>query len=92
MAMQISTIELAEARETLNGLLDELGLPAYRFQVHPDPGGWQLAIECETAQRWQRITLDLPRPQLSEAANDPEARRRLLIRLDRAIGACLRVA
>ena len=49
-------------------------------------------IECETAQGWQRITLNLPRPQLDEAANDPEARQRLLIRLDQALGDCLRVA
>jgi hypothetical protein len=92
MPMTISTTELAAARERLNGLLDALGLPAFGLQVDPGPEGWQLAIECETAQGWQRITLDLPHPQLNEAANDPEARRRLLIRLDQALGGCLRVA
>jgi len=92
MPMTISTTELAAARETLREVLDALRLPAFGFQVHPGPEGWQLAIECETAQGWHRITLDLPHPQLNEAADDTETRRRLLIRLDQALCDCLRVA
>lgn len=89
--MGISTTEMAAARETLNELLDQLGLPAYRFEVHPEEDGWQLTIECEGASGWLHVLLQLPREQLDMPPNDPEARQRLLTLLDEALRDCLRV-
>ncbi len=89
--MGISTTELAAARETLNELLDQLGLPAYRFEVHPNEDGWQLTIECERAADWQHVLLQLPREQFDMPPYDPETRQRLLTFLDEALRDCLRV-
>jgi hypothetical protein len=91
--MQISTTELAQARDTLNQLLDELGLPVYRFEVEPDAESWLLIIECEAAEGWLRTRLETSRDTLRKvAAGDPQARQALSERLDALLSDCLRVA
>lgn len=89
--MKISTSELALARETLNGLLDELGIPAYRFDIEPREESWLVTIECQSTKEWHTVTLDLPRAALHLPSRNPDRRRELMKRLDEVLSNCLRV-
>lgn len=44
--MQLSQKELTEARDTVQSLLEQLGLAAYLFEVEPRPDHWEVRVEC----------------------------------------------
>lgn len=44
--MSLSMMELAQAREITGGLLNELGLETYLFEIEPGEDYWQVRLEC----------------------------------------------
>lgn len=44
--MRLSEKELNEARDTVQTLLEQLGLAAYLFEVEPRTDHWEVRVEC----------------------------------------------
>jgi hypothetical protein len=88
--MSISMTELARAREIVGGLLDELRLDAYVFEVEPGDDGWDVRVECAVAEGWETCRLRAPKASLLGAADEAAARRRLLDDWAEVLSACLR--
>ena len=77
--MPLSMIDLARARDAMAGLLDEIGLEAYLFDIQPKNDQWELKVECalESREGWERITVAVPGDILLASRHDPAARERL---------------
>lgn len=86
--MTISVAELVKTRELVAGLLDELGLEAYLFDVEPGTAQWALQIECATDTGWQRLTLPLDRDTLLQCERDEGLRQHLLSHWAGRLAAC----
>lgn len=58
--MEITSVQLERARETLSTLLDEIGLTDYVFDVEPGEQRWDVNIECAIDQNWEcfHLTVD----------------------------------
>lgn len=76
--MQLSTAELAQARDTVQGLLDQLGLNAYLFEVEPRAGHWEVRVECAPNGGWHSSVLNVEEDWLAACRVDPGARSALL--------------
>lgn len=78
--MTLSIVELARARETTAGLLEELGLEAYLFEVEPHDEQWELKVDCamEADGAWENVTLWVPKEMLLRCQDDASLRQRIL--------------
>lgn len=76
--MQRSQKELIEARDTVQALLDQLGLAAYLFEVEPRAGHWEVRVECAPDSGWQSSVLNVDPQWLAACRTDDAARDRLL--------------
>ncbi|MFQ5487614.1 MAG: hypothetical protein ACE5ET_04090 [Gammaproteobacteria bacterium] len=74
----MSTIELAEARDIVQSLLDELGLQAYLFEIEPREQDWELRIDCAINGEWQSTRLQVAPQRLQACRSDCAARESLL--------------
>ena len=89
--MVISASELSAARDEVAGMLEELALSGYRYEVEPDDEGrWSLVVECSASGGWKRVELVLPRVALG--SRDSGAHRQAVLRLSDALTDCLRTA
>ena len=89
--MSVSLLQLAQARELLTELLDELGLAAYRFEVEPHETAWRILVECEVDGGWRSVSLDAPLESLAGSQNGHALRRTLLARLADSLSECRRL-
>lgn len=85
---RITTRDLAQAKEAVNLLLDELRLSNYLFDVEPRTGPWEVRIDCAAGGVWHSLTLTVDMAELTEVIADPAARQKLLRRWRSALGAC----
>lgn len=76
--MELSKKELIEARDTVEGLLEQLGLTAYLFEVEPRTDHWQVHVECAPDSSWQSSVLDVDETWLQACRTDADARSKLL--------------
>lgn len=76
--MNISTRRLIEAREVTSGLLEQLGLEAYLFEVEPREGPWEVRVECAHNGQWQSATLTVDVVQLLSSRGNGALRARML--------------
>jgi hypothetical protein len=76
--MQFSEKTLIEARETVQALLDQLGLAAYLFEVEPRTDHWEIRIECAPNSGWQSSVLNVDEQTLLACRFDAAARDRML--------------
>jgi hypothetical protein len=76
--MHLSEKELIEARDTVQGLLEQLGLSTYLFEVEPRPDHWEVRVECAPEGGWQSSVLSVDAAWLSACRTDVVARRELL--------------
>lgn len=76
--MELSEKELTEARETVAGLLDQLGLTTYLFEVEPRADHWEVRVECAPDSGWQSSVLKVEENWLEACRNDAGARDKLL--------------
>ncbi|MGD2073674.1 MAG: hypothetical protein PVI91_07850 [Gammaproteobacteria bacterium] len=88
--MTVSTLELANARETVRGLLEQLQLEAYLFEVEPGTTEWRIRVDCGVDGQWQSLVLDVAAEELSASRKDGPARAALLSAWGAQLHACTR--
>ena len=76
--MQLSEKQLTEARDTVQSLLDQLGLTAYLFEVEPRSDHWEVRIECAPDSVWQSSILNVDESWLTACRTDAGVRHKLL--------------
>ena len=86
--MTQSVPELAETREAVVKLLDELQLEAYLFEVKPQEGQWQLTIECAIDDGWETVKLKANKDYFQHGADDALLHQLLLDEWREALSAC----
>ena len=85
-----STHELAQAREVVSKVLDELGLDAYLFEVEPQQGHWLIIVECPVADGWETCRLSADKSYLLRGADDAVVHAVLSDNWREALAACRR--
>lgn len=88
--MNLSARSLNDAREITAGLLEQLGLDAYLFEVEPRDGPWEVRIECAQPDGWQTLLLPVEIERLLGCAHDGDERTRLLRDWAARLDACRR--
>ena len=88
--MTTSTAQLAMIREYVSGLLDELGLDAYLFEIEPRDGVWELKVECAIAQGWYNVTIMLEAHELQASGDNEQIKQSLLNELNKKLRDCKR--
>jgi hypothetical protein len=76
--MRLSEKELNEARDTVQILLEQLGLAAYLFEVEPRTDHWEVRVECAPDSSWQSSILNVDESWLAACRTDAGAREKLL--------------
>jgi len=76
--MQLSEKQLTEARDTVQTLLEQLGLAAYLFEVEPRTDHWEVRVECAPDSGWQSSVLDVDEGWLTACRTDADAREKLI--------------
>jgi hypothetical protein len=76
--MRLSQKELIEARDTVQDLLEQLGLAAYLFEVEPRVDHWEVRVECAPDSGWQSSVLNVDEQWLNACRTDSAARDQLL--------------
>jgi len=76
--MSISQREIIEARDTVQALLEQLGLSTYLFEVEPRANHWEVRVECAPDSGWQSSVLNVEEKILSACRIDASARDQLL--------------
>lgn len=89
--MRGSAEELRRAREATEGLLEEMGLAAYLYEVGPSENGWMVRVECAVANGWQVVELPAAKEDLLSAPSDARVRARLLQEWGEELGPCRRL-
>lgn len=84
----ITTRELAQAKEAVALLLEQLGLPAYLFDVEPRTGPWEVRIDCAADGGWQSLTLPIAVEELLQVPANQTVRQNVLARWRETLGAC----
>jgi hypothetical protein len=88
--MQVSTSELAQAREVVGRVLEELRLDAYLFEVEPREGQWEIRVECAVAGGWATCRLTAEKEYLLRGTDDAITHQVLLDNWREALSSCLR--
>ena len=85
-SVTLSTGELIAAKEAVAGLLEELRLAGYLFEVEPREGDWEVRIECELEDGWRITHLDIAKDQILASVHEPKVRASLLRTLRTHLG------
>lgn len=84
---KITTQNLAQAKEAAGMLLDQLGLPAYLFEVEPrEQGEWRVRVDCAVGDAWRSLVIPVDAERLLDTASNPAARDQLLRDWSRTLG------
>ena len=86
--MALSANELAQIRETVAALLDELRLEAYLFEVEPQEGQWEIKIECAMDEGWETFRLSAEKQYLLHGSDDAVAHDVILDNWREVLTAC----
>lgn len=84
----LSASELAQVRDNLNSLLDELNLDAYLFEVEPQEGHWQLTVECATDEGWETVKFSADEEYFLRGVDDAVVHDLLIDGLREALSSC----
>ena len=78
--MDLSTSDLAKARETARSILEELRLEAYLYEVEPKNDVWEIKIECGSNidGGWEMLTLKVPKQMLLDRHEDLSTKQSLM--------------
>ena len=88
--MKITTEQLAQARDTLATLLDEIGLENYVFEVEPNERQWGIIVECAVDEGWERVQLKASEDYILRGKDDAILHQFLLEEWSDALKACKR--
>jgi hypothetical protein len=87
--MTLSLTELAEIREVIAKLLDQLKLDAYLFEVEPKEDQWEIKVECAVDKEcWETVRLTAKKEILFHGADDAIMHEALLDNWREALSAC----
>jgi hypothetical protein len=86
--MPLSAIELARAKEAVAGVLEDLGLEAYLFDLRLQEGPWELHVDCAADDGWQSLSIPVEVDQLLASRRDSTVRARLLRDWESHLSAC----
>jgi hypothetical protein len=86
--MRVSLKELAQAKDAVGAILEQLGLETYLFDVELGDGDWVVRVECAIDAGWQETTLAVDRGRLLLTASDAEARAALRGEWQPRLAAC----
>jgi hypothetical protein len=76
--MELSEKSLTQARDTVESLLEQLGLTTYLFEVEPRAKHWEVRVECAPDSGWQSSVLNVDEDWLAACRTDTQARDKLL--------------
>ncbi len=89
--MILSMTELAQIRETVGKLLDELRIDAYLYEVEPKEDQWEILVECAVADKgWETVRLTAKKDFLLHGFDDAVMRQTLLDNWGEALCECVR--
>lgn len=88
----ITTRELAQAKEAVSTLLDQLGVAEYLFQVEPRNGLWEVCIDCAAEEAWQSLTLTVDVTDLLQVEHNATVRQQLVTEWAAKLYGCSRCA
>ena len=88
--MTLSMTELAQAREVVRRVLEELQLDAYLYEVEPREGQWEVSVECATERGWEICRLTANKEYLLRGADDAVVHEVLTDNWREALGDCRR--
>jgi hypothetical protein len=88
LVMKLSTSELAEMRQTVASLLDELKLDAYLFEIEPREDQWEIKVECAIDEGWEAFRLSAEKDYLIHGFDDAVARDVLMDNWREALASC----
>jgi len=83
-------LEISNARETVERLLDEMGLRAFVYTMEPKEDKWSLRIGCSMEGGWQETTLTINPVELRAALRDPAVRAKTRADWEARLSACAR--
>ena len=86
--MELSANELAQMRETVTALLDELQLEAYLFEIEPQEGQWEIKLECAIDEGWETFRLTAEKEYLLRGSDDAVAHAVMLDNWREALSTC----
>ncbi len=88
--MSLSSIELAQAREITGGLLNELGLETYLFEIHPGEDYWQVKLDCamKIDGGWESTSLPITKELLLASREDTDIHDQILEVWRKELAAC----
>ena len=86
--MKQSIAELAQVREVVAKLLDELQLEAYLFEIEPQEGQWQLTVECAIDEGWETVMLKANKDYFQHGVDDAVFHQLLIDEWRQALIAC----
>lgn len=86
--MPPSTWDLLRAKEAAQGLLDEMGIDAYLFDVEPRNGPWLLKVDCAIENGWQSTAVPFDKDDLLASQREAEIRSKLLESWRSKLAAC----
>jgi hypothetical protein len=87
--MTLSITEMAEIREVVGKLLDQLELDAYLFEVEPKEDQWEIKVECAVGEEsWETVRLTAKKDILFHGADDAVMHQVLLDNWGEALSAC----
>ncbi len=84
----MQSAELIQAREAASGLLDDLGLSEFLFDVEPDGGRWAVYVECASEQGWAAVTLPVLKERLLASQSDRTIRQQIAGQWRDRLGVC----
>jgi hypothetical protein len=90
--MTLSMNELAQARQVVTRVLDELQLDAYLFEVEPREGQWEIRVECPVADGWETCRLTADKEYLLRGVDDAVVHQVLVDNWRDALADCRRKA
>lgn len=88
--MAVSMTELAQAREVVAQVLEELRLDAYLFEVKPHRQHWEVVVECAVADGWETCRLSADKEYLLRGTDDAVVHDVLIDSWREALSACRR--
>jgi hypothetical protein len=89
--MTLSITEMAEIREVVGKLLDQLELDAYLFEVEPNEDQWEIKVECAVGEEsWETVKLTAKKDILYHGADDAVMHQVLLDNWGEALSACVK--
>ena len=86
--MALSAEELARMRMNVTSLLNELKLDTYLFDIEPNPGQWEIRVECATDDGWGTYRLTAQADYLLHGRDDAVAHAVLLDNWRDSLAAC----